>query len=253
VIRGRLLGLDPAAASHVRVTAFSAEGEAYLQGVVDSSGSYRVRDVSPGEWNLMADFSSPDMVTARVEVRPGDMEVVQDLEFPSGFTLTGRVLLDRSPLPRAQVLVFSTNPEKPGGGQRETAYDGTFRVERLPAGSYSLTVMTGMSPAHAQTLDISGDRDLTIEIVTGAVEGRLLSPEGLPVAGASVSLAAEGTHAAFAGMVAGSDDQGAFALSGIPAGTYKLLVRAAGFAPSESQVVVTPGGTVHVDLVLIRR
>jgi hypothetical protein len=36
----------------------------------------------------------------------------------------------------------------------------------------------------------------------------------------------------------------------VPAGTYKMLVRAAGFAPSESQVVVTPGGTVRADLVL---
>ncbi|HVG10366.1 MAG TPA: carboxypeptidase regulatory-like domain-containing protein [Thermoanaerobaculia bacterium] len=251
VIRGRLLGLDPAAVSRVRVTAFSTEsGETFLQGVVDSSGSYRIQDVSAGEWNVMASFNSPDMVTARVEVSPGNMEVVQDLEFPSGFTLTGRVLLDRSPLPRAQVMVYSTNQEKPAGGQRETAYDGTFRVDRLPAGTYSLSVMTATGPIHAQTLDISGDRDLTIEIATGAVEGRLLSPEGLPIAGASISLAAEQTQGAILGPSASSDDQGAFALPGVPAGTYKMLVRAAGFAPAESQVVVTPGGTVHVDLVL---
>ena len=77
-----------------------------------------------------------------------------------------------------------------------------------------------MSLAHAQTLDISGDRDLTIEIATGAVEGRLLSPEGLPVAGASVSLTWP-TGDGAPGAVAGSDDQGAFALPAVPAGTYK--------------------------------
>ena len=132
----------------------------------------------------------------------------------------------------------------------ETAYDGTFRMERIPAGTYSLSVLTGASLVHAQTLDVSGDRELTIEIATGAVEGRLLSAEGLPVAGASISLTTEGTEIAFPGPSASSDDQGAFALPGVPAGTYKVTVRATGFAPAESRVVVTPGGTVHVDLVL---
>jgi len=252
-IRGRLLGLDPATASQVRIMASMQEAGAYLQGAVDSSGHYAILDVSPGVWTVMASFTSPDMVTAQVEVGPGDTEVVQDLEFPSGFTLTGRVLLDRSPLPRVQVLVFSTDPEKPAGGQRETAYDGTFRLDRLPAGTYSLSVLTTRGLiTHTQTVEIGGDRDLTVEIATGAVEGRLLSPEGLPIAGASVSLATEGTHLhpAFPGLTASSDGQGAFALPGVPAGTYKMTTRAAGFAPAESQVVVTPGGTVHVDLVL---
>jgi hypothetical protein len=250
VIRGRLLGLDPGAASRVQVMAFSTGPGNYLQGVVDPpSGTYRIQDVAPGVWNLTAHFSSMDMVTTPVEVGPGDTEVVQDLEFPSGFTLTGRVLLDGSPLSSALVLVHSTNPERPATGQRETAHDGTFRIERLPAGSYALTVMTGMSPVHTQTLDIGGDRDLAIEIATGAVEGRLLSPEGLPVAGASISLAVETEHP-FPGPAASSDDQGAFAFPGIAAGTYKLTFRADGFAPAESQVVVPPGGTVHLDLVL---
>jgi len=250
VIRGRLLGLDPAAASRVRVAAFSGEGT-HLEGVVDPSGSYRIQDVPPGEWTVTAHSNAPDMVTAQVEVSPGEQEVVQDLELSSGFTLIGRVLLDRVPIPRAQVIISSTNREKPGGGgHRETAHDGTFRMERLPAGSYSLTVLIAMSIAHVQTLEISGDRDLTIEIATGAVEGRLLSPQGLPVAGAKVSLAIAEPQFGLLGPSASSDDQGAFALPSVPAGTYKLTVRADGFAPAESRIVVTPGGTVHVDLVM---
>ncbi|HEX5720976.1 MAG TPA: carboxypeptidase-like regulatory domain-containing protein, partial [Thermoanaerobaculia bacterium] len=249
VIRGRLLGLDPTVANRVMVMAYSGEGTR-LEGVADPSGSYRIQDVPPGEWNVTAHLNALDMARAQVEVSPGEQEVIQDLEFSSGFTLTGRVLLDRVPIPRAQVMVFSTNPEKPGGGHRETAHDGTFRLERLPAGTYSLTVLIAMGMAHAQTLEISGDRDLAIEIATGAVEGRLLSPQGLPVAGAIVSLAVEEAPFGFPGPSASSDDQGAFAFPSVPAGTYKLTVRADGIAPAESRVVVTPGGTVHVDLVV---
>ena len=235
--------------------AFSTGPGSYLQGVVDpSSGSYRIQDVAPGVWNLTAHFSSMDMVTTPVEVGPGDTEVVQDLEFPSGFTLTGRVLLDRRPLPRALVMVHAAEPQGQGqmmgGGHRETAQDGSFRLERIQAGAYALRVMMSAGVLHAQTIEVGGDRDLLIEIVTGTVEGRLFSPEGLPVAGASVSLASEDLAAAFAAPGATSDDQGAFALPGIPAGTYRMTVRAEGFAPAESRVVVTPGGTAHVDLAL---
>lgn len=250
VIRGRLLGLDPATASRVNVTAAPQNPGTHLQGVVDPSGSYRIQDVPPGEWIVMAYLNAPDMAMAQVEVGPGEMEVVQDLEFQSGFTLTGRVLLDQRPLTRAMVIVHTTNQEKPAGGSKETAWDGTFRMERLPAGTYSLRVLIGHSLTHVQSLDISGDRELTIEIATGAVEGRLLSAEGLPVSGASISLATEEIGFVSPGASASSDDQGAFAFPGIPAGTYKITVRAAGFAPVESRVVVTPGGTAHVDLVL---
>jgi carboxypeptidase family protein len=107
---------------------------------------------------------------------------------------------------------------------------------------------------HSQRLEINGDRDITVEIATGVVEGRLLSTEGLPVAGATVSLTGEDPelHTTFQGPSARSDDRGAFELPRVAAGTYKVTVRADGFAPAESRVVVTPGGTVHLDVVLMQ-
>jgi len=164
VIRGRLLGFDPLAASRVKVWAFSPDAAASLEGVVDPAGTYRIQDAAPGQWDLAAYFGTTGVVTARVEVSPGEVEVVQDLEFPSGFTLTGRVLLDRSPLSGAQVLVHSTDPEKPGGGQRETAHDGTFRLERLPAGTYELVVMLPGGSTHSEKIDIRGDEEITVEV-----------------------------------------------------------------------------------------
>ena len=250
VIRGRLLGLDPADVSRVRVMAHSPDQEIHLFGAVDPSGTYRIQDVPPGAWDLMAHFNFPDGVRARVEVSPGEQEVVQDLELPSGFTLTGRVLLDRSPLPRARIFVSNHDPERPIGVHQETAHDGTFRMDRLAAGSYVLRVLGATGMLHGEALEISGDRDVTIEITTGAVEGRLLSPEGLPVAGATVSLTGEDPRFFYLGPETSSDDQGAFAMPGVAAGTYKVTVKAEGFAPAEGRVVVTPGGTARVDLLL---
>lgn len=249
-IRGRLLGLDELEGQRVRISAYSVDG-IDVQGTAQAM-SYQIHDLAPGQWHINAFLTSQIHAEAVVEVSPGDEEVVADLEFPAGFTLTGRVLLDRSPLPRAQIVVQSADRERPAGGQQTTAHDGTFRLERLPAGSYTLMVLLASGLGHAQALEMNGDRDVLVEIATGVVEGRLVSPDGLPVAGAAVSLTGEDPDlkTGFQGPAVRSDDQGLFELPRVAAGTYKLTVQANGFAPAESRVVVTPGGTVHVDIAL---
>jgi Carboxypeptidase regulatory-like domain len=58
----------------------------------------------------------------------------------------------------------------------------------------------------------------------GEVRGHVRSPEGAPIAGAEVALAASDSEA-----VTGGD--GAFRLGGLPAGRHRLRIRAVGFRP----------------------
>lgn len=251
-IRGQILGIPPEQTARVMISAHSEEMGLYLQGVRNPSGGYRIDDVSPGTWRVTAFLPPQAPVNVEVQVSPGQDEVIQDLEFAAGFTVTGRVLLDRSPLAGAEVLVQSLDPENPAGAQRTTGHDGSFRLERLPEGSYRLMVLLPTSLSHVQKIDVSGDRDLIIEVAAGDIEGRLLTAEGLPVAGAGISLRSEDPELApyVLGTSVRSDDQGAFELPRVAVGAYTLLIEADGFARAESPVVVTPGGTVHVDLAL---
>lgn len=91
---------------------------------------------------------------------------------------------------------------------------------------------------------------LALFTIPAAAALPLLSPEGLPVAGAVVSLMAEGQEYPLQGPSTSSDGRGVFTLPMVPAGTYKLTAQVAGVPPAESRVVVTPGGTVHVDVVM---
>lgn len=253
VIRGRILGLAPEDRDDVHVSAHVMEGGELAQGTVDSEGSYRVTGVGPGQWTVYANLSSAS-THGEAQVREGDEEVVLDLQLPEGFTLSGRVLLDRSPLPGALVSLRGGAPEAPVEGQAQSAHDGFFSISHLPPGSYTLLVALSTGVGHIQAVEIDGDQELTIEVQTGTLEGRLLSPEGLPVAGAVISLKGQNPdfQAAFQGPSTRSDDQGYFELPRLAAGTYLVTAQAEGFAPAETQVVLTPGGTARVELVLSR-
>ena len=47
-----------------------------------------------------------------------------------------------------------------------------------------------------------------------------------------------------------SDKQGGFTVPRLAAGGYKIKVRKDGFAPAESRITVTPGGTAEAEVVL---
>lgn len=254
VIRGRIHGLAPEQRDEIHVSAHAPESGELLQGTVDSEGSYRVAGAGAGEWLVAAHLSSGGSANGRVQVREGDEEAVLDLQLPEGFTLSGRVLLDRVPLPGAQVNLQGGDGEVSLTTNARTAHDGSFSVSRLAGGSYTLLVVLSTGVGHIQPLEIDGDLDVTIEVQTGVLEGRLLSPEGLPVAGAVVSVTGQNPdlQAAFQGPTTRSDEQGYFELPRLAAGTYLVTARADGFAPAETQAVLPPGGTARVELVLSR-
>ena len=100
-----------------------------------------------------------------------------------------------------------------------------FSALLLPA-----LLLTSAAQAHAQTGNVAGR-------VTDAFSGQ-------PVVGAM--LAVEGT-----GLFTQSNDEGRYALQGVPAGERTIVVELIGYDPQRRQVTVAPGQTTVVDLVLM--
>ena len=92
------------------------------------------------------------------------------------------------------------------------------------------SALTSAAQAHAQTGSVSGR-------VTDAVSGQ-------PAPGAL--LAVEGT-----GLFTQSDDEGRYALQGVPAGERTVAVELIGYAPQRRQVTVSPGQTTVLDLLMV--
>lgn len=249
-IAGRLLGVEPADLGRVRVRASrigrrSFGGEAV--GVVDREGSYRISGLSPGEWQVEATLGTR-RAERSVQLDDGLAEVVLDLDLGAGFALTGRLLVDGRPAPGSSVML--SGPPRPGEPrQSTTSHDSRFSFEGLEPGRYSLGG-SDASGSWSRTLELDGDREVTIELETGGLAGRVIAAATAePVEDAELVLAPHGAPIDWGGMSVGrSGADGAFALGRLLPGRFSLRVSRPGFAPAEVPVEVRPGAPVRVEV-----
>lgn len=135
--------------------------------------------------------------------------------------------------------------------------DGTARFAQVPPGRYAVVASAaGFAPQHG-TLGLRGGgatERVRLELRAGApVAGRVLDPDGAPVAGARVSYsgASEWSQQADPRLDAAvTDDEGRYRFAALPAGSFRFEARVAGFAPGSSELVTLDGvaGTDGVDI-----
>jgi carboxypeptidase family protein len=173
-IAGRITGLDFQSLARVQVVATSPAlpGQA---GQIGYDGTYRIEGLAPGEWTVVATLpESGRRAGGRVPLGEGQAEASLDLEFASGFVLSGRVERHGAPVPGALILVQGADG---GGGDTVTGSDGGFRVEGLRPGAYDLTALQPRSGLRVdQRLQVDGDR----EVVLALPEAPAPAPRGSP-------------------------------------------------------------------------
>jgi hypothetical protein len=220
-------------------------------GLAGADGRYRIPDIPPGSWKVTGRTAAGRQALASVEVIPGSGETALDLHFTSGLTLSGRLLVDGLPA-AATVLATAAEGGGEGGGQATTGPDGGFRIPELQPGSYLLLVLLDERLWPVRTVELTTDREIPLEIVTGTLAGRIVGPFGSPLSGAQVTLRPRtlGIEAFLPSPQVQSDEQGAFEILRIPAGSHRLLVTRDGAAPFETAVTVPAGGTVRLEIPL---
>jgi hypothetical protein len=83
----------------------------------------------------------------------------------------------------------------------------------------------------------------TAQTTTGAVEGRVVGPDGGVLPGVTVTA----TGALPASRVAETDGFGIYHLSLLPPGSYEVRAELQGYAPQKSNAIVSVVATTHVD------
>ncbi|MEE8526400.1 MAG: carboxypeptidase-like regulatory domain-containing protein [Thermoanaerobaculia bacterium] len=251
-LSGYVLGLDFDELARVRIAARGPRGLGARQGRIDYQGRYSIAGLAAGRWVLFAEVQgSGRRAEKTVIVEPGVPEIETDLEFPDGFTLSGRAVQGESPVRGASVRLSKplfrsgTAVTDPGGG---------FVIEGLQSGTYQLSLFdlaTGLQ--HRQQVEIFGDREIVVEIsgawISGTVRDRA---DGHPIAGARLALEPAGgglaggaTASRFRGSRAESDSNGGFRIEGVPRGSWRLSAQKSGYAPAEAPVEVSSGGAVE--------
>ncbi|MFN8038400.1 MAG: carboxypeptidase regulatory-like domain-containing protein [Acidimicrobiales bacterium] len=228
------------------------EGQPVASTVTDAGGAYRFADIGAGTYQLVVQGGlAHDTVTL---VNPGDV-VVHDFEVQLG-RLNGRVLDQRGqPAPYAELQVTAVGPATATPVLALTDADGRFSVVVRP-GTFTVQVTDRRAP-FASTDPVA--------VAVGEVHdvGDLVAVGlGVTVHVASTATGQSGVAGAFVGLrgpggtlVGGrTDATGAFVLTGVPAGSYELLVRTAGLASHRQSITIGPADTdVPVDLVVGHR
>ncbi len=151
----------------------------------------------------------------------------------------GVVVDSKTGLPLPGVSVYFGSDKGPHY-ETETDPSGQFRIAGMANGDYGchfeksgyISQYSGTENSPLKPVHVAASQEpvrLTVSLLTYAkLRGRVLDPEGKPVAYAKVNLAAQDET---------TDDQGQFSFSRIVPGSWTLKA-----APGKSQVLATPDG-----------
>ncbi|MBN1419373.1 MAG: carboxypeptidase regulatory-like domain-containing protein [Planctomycetes bacterium] len=230
-------------------------GGSLASAMTEADGTFEIEGLTFGAYTIIGEKAGYASATSR-GVRPGETVA---LTLTAASILRG-VAIDaqtRLPLPRFQVRL-----EVEGEGSREDRLvawrtvddpDGAFEIGGLAAGRY---LITAQAPEHvpasyAVALAEGAFAEIVLEVpLAGIIDGRIVDPKGLPVAGAQVALADAVEAGPFARRRdAVSDAEGRFSLEGLTEGFHTLRVRHREFVPIRAEGIgVAPGARTPVEL-----
>ncbi len=159
ILRGRVLGVDPAAVLESSISVTTHYGREILA-PLDSAGRFEVHDLPSGEWLLLAQAGNRE-AWGHVTPPPGQTEVVHDLEFVPVSEVWGRITG-----PGGE-LVAKASIQLTGG-------DGTtFHAQARVDGSFTLEVPDGTYTPSASAMGYSGLAADHPVVVAGAPVGNV--------------------------------------------------------------------------------
>lgn len=238
----------------------TASGSAVLDGVVtvtdqlgqqvgraaaEPGGRYALHGLPPGTYTAVA--SSPGFRPDVAAVTLNGTGVVHDFALDGHGVVTGRVRAGLAYLSGA--VVMATDATGRVVGSARTGTDGSFQLRGLPLGS---TAITASLPGHRPTAvgvpidpDTAATLDIVLEPSVGGLVGVVSAPDGVALAGATVTASDERGDVV---ATATTDGGGRYELAGLVPGRYTVV--ATTHAPAAVQVELPAGAPARVDLQL---
>ncbi len=244
-VRGKL---DTAGSYHLRPV---------LETTTDEAGNYHLDHLPSGEQTLVASKEPYPRELLNVKLQTGSPEYGYDFVLQSGLKLSGYVK-DESGLPLFRARVYCRGREySPPRSSIRTDSAGYFEFDGLKDSSYRLQVSYPGYPTIRDKEVRPGSVPLVITLKKGeTVSGTVLSAAtGLPVTDFKVTVKKklegkeEGRPAYFYPPIRYAAG-GKFTVSDIPAGKYRLEVKAAGLASVKIDPLVVKKGKVPDPLVI---
>jgi protocatechuate 3,4-dioxygenase beta subunit len=230
-VRGTLKGLSETERGGVMVGAQAAP-DYFANSRTNADGSFEFTGVPKGSVTLRA--TAGDMVlgatrtaTREVQVNEGQTEVLTEIIFEEGLSISGTVMRRGAPVSGARISAFTTATGRQASGR--TDENGGFRVLGLEAGRVTVVAFSENFGAQArQVLEITGDTTVDLVIPTARLGGTVVDDvSGLPLE-STVELqrsapATPGTPSPR--LAASTDTSGRFAFEDLDAVDYRITAR----------------------------
>lgn len=224
-----------------------------------ADGTFTLTGIPPGRISITA--RHPLYATASTEpqtVRVGATVEDITLVLRTGGVIDGRVVDERG-FPVASVRVELGGPREPYPRVTLAEADGTFRFDAV-LGPVTLTAYPALLPAARVEAEVASNAvvpvTITLEGQLHALAGRTVDARGFPIAGVRIKVRGTRARSPLSTAIVSAED-GAFELTGLPAGPYRIVADHPDYAITvmprveattgreERSVVLEPGGLVR--------
>ena len=227
--------------------------------VTISGGKYELGDLVAGKYTVtVAKTALTDAKREEINVAPGQTATknIEVRRFQGAYQI--RVFDDLGkPIQGAKVEVSGKGFKQ----QKQTNAKGEVSIENVPPGRYAYKVLAaaeyGEASGDLNPIVEDGQEELNVNVAptNGRVEGTVLDDAGVPVVGATVKLDGNrrsGNKEPWS-ATATTDDNGKYAIDGVPPGTFTAKVDATDTRGGDStEVTVRPNAASTGDLELNR-
>lgn len=217
----------------------------------DSTGSFRIVDVPPGDYTLYArSYTERGIASAnaRVSVHPGDATTA-DLVLSSSTANVGAVkgvVLDERSRPVSGAAIRSM----PGEREYTSGIDGTFVIPDVSAGVYRISVTKDTTSGEIQA-DVRERQLSSVEIMLRPIDTVNATLIGsvrestLPLEGVEVRIVS-------LGIVDTTDAKGTYRIPSIPEGNYYVRFQKEGYRMSNIPFKISRPGQSRIDALMVK-
>ncbi|MFF2551284.1 MMPL family transporter [Nocardia sp. NPDC058058] len=243
MIGGRIHRDDRHPVPAATLTMISQRGQQVSRTTADSDGNYTIESPAPGSYVLIVSADGHQPTAVNVIVRNDDAQLL-DVTLAGSGEVSGVVrTIAHEPVPDATVSVTDSLGDV--ASTAVTAADGTYTCHGVPAGAYTVVAVAARMRPTATTLTVpdSGRLSFDLTLTPMAVLSGTVRAGDRTVGDARI------TVLDLSGAIVGTartDENGRYAVSGLPDGEYTVMVR--GYSMVTDQVTVTGFADHHLRL-----
>lgn len=212
-------------------------------GQTDSIGRYSIQNLPPGSYTVTAINTNYQQQTIGTTIVSGQTATL-DIELqPDPGSITGTVTnaAAGSPLSGAFVQLFPSQGLQPLASAVTDSL-GRYSFAGIKPGTYSVTADAVNFARAIVGVTVASNTESTANLALSpnpaAVSGTVRDLAGNPIGNATVRLL-NGNETVIGTGITGGD--GTYTISGLPPGTFNIIVSAGGFSSSTAAITLTPG------------